>query len=72
MMVVATKEVSSSLLVGTCAISASLRQLVVYIMRYLLVLDFNGFLCEVQLLKLGKNWKPLIHVVQCKNKLVSP
>jgi hypothetical protein len=70
-MPIATKEVSFSLLVGICTISASPKQLVVNTMWHLLVLDVNKFLCEMQHLKLGKNWKPLIPMVKCENKLVS-
>jgi hypothetical protein len=40
--------------------------------RYLLILNVNGLLCATQNVRFGKRWKPVIPVVQCGNKLMSP
>jgi hypothetical protein len=39
---------------------------------HLLVLNVNGLLCQAMHVKYRKEWKPLVGVVRCGNKFVSP
>ncbi len=41
-------------------------------MRYLLVLDVNGLLCDAKHVKYLARWRPLIFIQRCDNKWVSP
>jgi hypothetical protein len=66
----APKEVNFGLLVGTPI--PSLSKPLVDRACYLLILDVNGLLCDVVHIKATKGWKPLVNLMKCGNKLVSP
>jgi hypothetical protein len=68
--VIAPKEVSFELLVGTPIPSPS--KTLANRACYLLILDVNGLLCDAVQIKVAKGWKLLINLVKCGNKLVSP
>jgi hypothetical protein len=64
-------KVSSNLLKGVSNIPFPMN-MVVDKARHLLVLYVNGLLCEVAHVKSNKKWKPLVPLVRCGNKLISP
>ncbi len=66
----ASKVVNFELLVG--APIPSLSKPLVDRAHYLLILDVNGLLCDAVHIKATKGWKPLVNLVKCGNKLVSP